>query len=276
MAKIELLMSVMHQKDLSLPKLAKANSDVLVINQCDADWQMQDKVDGNKWRMISTTDRGLSKSRNMAIENAKGDICKLCDDDEILAENYAETIINAYNSLPDADVIIFNLNRINYSMKKPYYKINDIRPAPKFRSYGSPMITFKLHKIISHNIHFNEEFGSGSKFGGGEDNLFINDLRKAGLKIYEHPAIISTIDYGRFGSKWFHGYDEKYFYNLGVFHQYTNSGNIFSNILWGLYLSLKLRREKLNPWKIIKWRLAGSNGYKNGKLSYEEYLTKYK
>lgn len=272
METLELLMSAMHQRDFSLAKTSNVNSDLLIINQCDTNGEVQENIGKNRWRMLSTTERGLSKSRNMAIENATGNICLLCDDDEILADNYPDIILKAYNDLPDADVIVFNLYRINYNMKKKYYSIKEVRLAPQYRSYGSPMITFKLNKIKSKNIHFNEIFGSGSKFGGGEDNLFLSSIREAGLKIYEHPAVIATIDYARYESKWFHGYDNRYFYNLGVFFEYLNPNKPLPNILWGLYHSIKLRREKINPFKIIKWRLAGAKGFREGEMTYEEYI----
>lgn len=272
MKSIEVLMSVMHQNDFSLPKKSNVRGNILVINQCDKDDYIEQQVGKGCWRMISSVQRGLSKSRNLAILNAKGDICKLCDDDETLVDNYEDIIQNAYDELPDADVIIFNLNRINFKMKKSYYRIDSVRLAPKYRSYGSPMITFRLSSIKKHEIQFNEDFGSGSRFGGGEDNLFLEDIRRAGLKIYEYPAVISTIDYSRFESQWFHGYNDKYFYNLGVYSQYIKPNKIFPHIMWGLYQAIKLRREKLNPLKIIKWRLAGAWGYKHGKLSYEEYI----
>ncbi len=272
----ELLMSVMHQKDFFLAEQSQTDSSVLIINQCEVDGAAQEQHGKHLWKMLSTKERGLSKSRNMALQNATGDICQLCDDDEILAPGHMDIVLKAYEELPDADVIVFNLNRINYGMKKSYYRITEVREAPKKRSYGSPMITFRLQSIRKHNISFCEEFGSGSKFGGGEDGLFLADIRKAGLKVYEYPAIIATVDYSRFTSKWFHGYTDKYFYNQGVFHQYTKPNHWLYNVAWGCYLAYKLRRERINVFSILRWQLAGARGYKNGKLSYEEYLEKKK
>ena len=61
--------------------------------------------------MIYTTERGLSKSRNLAIANAKTDICLICDDDEIFVDNYEEIILNAYyenkNVLTEEAIIQF-------------------------------------------------------------------------------------------------------------------------------------------------------------------------
>ena len=60
----------------------------------------------------------------------------------------------------------------------------------------------------SSGICMNEIFGSGSVWGGGEDSLFEADIHKSGLKLYEYPAVIATVDYGN-GSNWFTGYSEK-------------------------------------------------------------------
>ena len=268
----QLLMSAMHQNDFALARQSRVQSDLLLINQTDTEDDSSQQEGPWNWRMISTQERGLSKSRNMALQHAQGMICQLCDNDEILAEHYRETILNAYRELPNADVIVFNVNRINYSMKKSYYRIEGIRPAPFYRTYPSVMITFRRESLLHTGIRFDEQFGSGSCFGGGEDSLLIRDMRRAGLKIFEHPAVIATIDYGRFGSQWFHGYDSKYFYNLGVFAQRSNPGAHLHHLLWALYLCWKLRREKmLNPFQKIYWRYAGMYGYKHGQQSYDEF-----
>ena len=59
--------------------------------------------------MISTTERGLSNSRNMALKYAVGEICILCDNDEIFEDNYETVICKAFERLPDADIIAFSI-----------------------------------------------------------------------------------------------------------------------------------------------------------------------
>lgn len=113
-------MSAMHLKDFDIAYKTGIKSDLLIVNQCDRNDYKEINVEGHLWRMISTTERGLSKSRNMALKHAKGDICLLCDDDELLVKDYYERIINAYLELPKAVAIAFNVNRINNKMKKRY------------------------------------------------------------------------------------------------------------------------------------------------------------
>ena len=148
--KLEFLMSVMRGEDFSIAEKTRIKGDVLIINQCDEDGYEEKQTENGLWRMISVNARGLSKSRNMALDNARGDIVLICDDDEELAEDYKEIILNAYKELPDAAAIVFNINRINYKMKKTYYRISKVRRAPAYRGYSSQMLTVqKSMSIIS-------------------------------------------------------------------------------------------------------------------------------
>ena len=268
--KLEVLMSCMNENDFSIAYRTKIDSDLLIVNQCDVEGYDEINVNGHTWRMISTTERGLSKSRNMSINNARGDICLFCDDDEVLNEGYEKAVLNAYKEQPKASAIVFNLNRINYKMKKTYYRIQKTRKAPFYRSYGSPMLSFRLDHVNKCGVRLNEHFGSGTPWGGGEDNLFQDDMRKCGMKIYENPYEIATIDYGN-GSAWFDGYTEKYFYNLGAFLRYKYSINILLRELRCIYTCYKLRRDKnLSPLAKYRWMHLGMKGIKNN-VTYAQY-----
>lgn len=176
--KIELLMSAMHQTDFSLAYRSQVHSDILIINQCDQNAYQEVKVDGNTWRMISCTERGSAKSRNMALRNSNGELCLFCDDDEKLSENYCDLIQKAYSELHKPAAIVFNVDRINNSMKKTYYRINKVRKAPIWRGYQTPMLMIDREQIIKADIHFNENFGAGAKWGPGEDPLFEYDMNR--------------------------------------------------------------------------------------------------
>ena len=273
--KVEVLMSVMHQENFDIAYKTKINSDLLIINQCDKNDYAEKIVNGHLWRMILTTQRGLSKSRNLALENATGDICLFCDDDEELIDGYEVTILKAFKDLPDATGIVFNVNRINNNLKKSYYIITKIRQTPFYRAYGSPMLAIYRHKIQKAGIKMNEKFGSGTEWGGGEDSLFEHDIRRAGLKLYEYPETIATIDYGT-ASQWFQGYNEKYFYNLGAFCEYRYGKNVFMKEMRKIYSCYRLRREKrINLWMKIQWMNLGAKGIREN-VAYSEFVERRK
>lgn len=272
--KLEVLMSAMHQSDFTLGYKSRVKSDLLIINQCDKEDYEEILVDGYRWRMISTKERGLSKSRNMALHYAKGDICLWSDDDETFSENYAEVIIEAYVETPQAAAVVFNVNRINYSMKKAYYRIQNTREAPKYRGYQSGMLSFKRQDIINAQIQFDEKFGSGTPWGGGEEILFERDIREKGLKIYENPSEIATLDYGG-GSQWFKGYNERYFYNLGAFAFYSRHYKVSLDLIIMVFYQCfyKLRKErKLSPFMKLNWMIRGMKGIKQN-ITYEQYTS---
>ncbi|MDO5552068.1 MAG: glycosyltransferase, partial [Lachnospiraceae bacterium] len=92
---LEVLISCMHQKDLEILRRSRITTDALVINQADSQAVEEIRQGSQRIRMITTTERGLSRSRNMALEHAQGEICLLCDDDEIFKERYEAMIRQA-------------------------------------------------------------------------------------------------------------------------------------------------------------------------------------
>lgn len=92
---INTLISCMHETDHSIVKRSNVQSDVVVVNQCDRNSIEEFDFTNNTGekchcKYINTTERGLSCSRNMAIQNGWGDICLICDDDEHLSDDYPE------------------------------------------------------------------------------------------------------------------------------------------------------------------------------------------
>lgn len=214
--KVEVLISCMHQKDYSIIKNSNIQTDVVVVNQCDEDSRKEFDFHNDRNELchalfINTKERGLSKSRNMALKNSRGDVCLICDDDENLSDSAVENIKEAYRNNPDAGCVTFALDRKDFPTIYPL--------KPKKLSYkmilqtSSQQISFKRNQIIDKLICFDEKMGSGTKNGGGEENKFLLDCRRKGIKMYYSPDIIATINKGE--SQWFHGYTDKYMRNQG-------------------------------------------------------------
>lgn len=213
--KLEVLISCMHQKDASIIQRTNIQSDVLVINQCDEnkveEFDFKNKKGENcHARIIYTQERGLSKSRNMAIRNAKGDICLLCDDDELFEDDYVQTIIRAFEENPKTAVITFLVllpNKNKYASKE-----KNIGYIGAMRAH-SVEIAFRRKSILDKGICFDELMGSGTGNGGGEEIKFLFDCLSNGLKIRYCPTKIASV--AQTDSKWFDGFTNKYFLNRG-------------------------------------------------------------
>lgn len=257
--KLELLISCMHQKDASIIARSNVNSDVVVINQCDVD-KNEDFNFSNKngvsykARMISTTERGLSRSRNMAIRISTGDICLLCDDDEYFEDDYAQSVIKAFEDNPQADVITFLVllpNKTNYSSKE-----KNIGYIGAMKSH-SVEIAFRRKSILDQGICFNESMGSGTGNGGGEEIRFLFDCLRKGLKIKYCPIKIASVS--QTDSKWFDGFTNKYFLNRG----WSNRRLLGLPLAWcyALYFSVKNYPKYHSDntfWNALYYQLKGT------------------
>jgi glycosyltransferase involved in cell wall biosynthesis len=214
--KINVLISCMHEKDTNIIQRSNIQTDVVVVNQCDKDcieeWDFINKQ-GQQChaKFINTTERGLSRSRNMAIANSWGDICLICDDDEYLHDGYERLILQGYSEIPSASLIAFSLNRKDLTKHYPV----EVRSL-KFRQIlktSSQQLTFRKKDLEEKRIRFDVNLGSGTGNGGGEENKFQLDFKRKGLKIYYHPNCIATVNPGE--SQWFHGYTPDYFTTWG-------------------------------------------------------------
>lgn len=215
---INVLISCMYQNDTSIIAKTNIQTDVVVVNQCDRD-EIQEFDFTNRMgnschaKIVNTTQRGLSRSRNMAIENAWGDICLLCDDDEKLEDDYEKIIKEAYKHQTDRSVILFIVERKDLPKGKKYPDNERKVDFKQILQSSSVQVTFKRDIIREKNIQFDILLGSGSGNGGGEDNKFLIDARKANLGIYYVPQIIGAVMPGK--SLWFKGFTKQYMIDRG-------------------------------------------------------------
>lgn len=211
---IEVLISCMHRntvedvKDLILR--TKVTTHCVVVSQCDHNEYYED----DKTKIIFTTERGLSKSRNLAISYANNSsICLICDDDEILSDGYQEIIERSYLENPKASLITFSLNRLDIDNGKNYPKKNGILKFKQVLRTSSQQISFKKSAVLDSNISFDVKMGSGTGNGGSEEIKFILDFYRKKQKILYCSDVIATIIPGE--SQWFKGFTSEYIQNLG-------------------------------------------------------------
>lgn len=210
---LQVLVSTMHQKDYSLLQKMNIQSDAIVINQGDSSgiYEFENQKSQIKW--VDTTERGLSRSRNEALRKATKEICLLSDDDLEYVPHYKEIITEAFINNPKADIIVFQVEGIERRFKKY---------TPKKRNIGflnamkisSVEIAFKLQSIRDKNLDFDELFGAGAKYPMGEENIFLSEALKCGLKIVYVPAKIANLHMGN--SCWFKGFNKEYLMSRGA------------------------------------------------------------
>lgn len=176
---LEILISTMNRNSLDFLEVMFQNNtlsefQILVINQTIENRIILSKEP--KIRVINSFEKGLSKSRNLAIANAIGDICLLADDDVIYLKGFEKLILKAYASHENTDLITF---KTLTTENKPYStypkKTNNLKDFIKY--VLSIEITFKRLSVLNSGINFNENFGLGATFEDSENYIFLTDLK---------------------------------------------------------------------------------------------------
>lgn len=267
--KIEVLVATMNQVDLSKYSEMNIQSDVLFANQADKFNFISEKINGNTVKMITTQNKGVGQNRNMSLLYATGEICMFSDEDIVYVDGYQQLVKNAFSLLPDADIIIFNIESLNDKRQlKSIKKISRVRMLNCFR-YGAPAIVFKRESVFKKNIFFTHLFGGGARYSAGEDSLFLRDALQKGLKIYAFPCKIA---YARQeNSSWFNGYNGNYFFSKGA---WIAAAFPFAKYLLLIYFIFKFTNEsEIGCLEMCKTMLAGMAAFNNG-VSYGEWQKK--
>lgn len=194
---LEILLATMNRTDMdfidkSIINLVHHHSSVslLVINQC-ISVPPTLSVSTNKIRIISVGESGLSRSRNLALREAVGDICLIADDDCMFYENTCDIILNNHIKYNDA-VITFCLNdRHSERRFKKYFPITFRNNKFTIGRISSCEITFKRKNLVEKGISFNNDFGLGAKYGlGGEENILLAECLDKNLTCRFIPEVI--------------------------------------------------------------------------------------
>ncbi|OEJ98984.1 hypothetical protein A8C32_07320 [Flavivirga aquatica] len=191
---LEILISTMNRVSLSFledmflyNKIEDLN--ILIINQTEKGRELISEF--KNIRVINSYDKGLSKSRNLAIKNATGSICLIADDDVEYVENFQEIIIDTFCRLKDVSIVEFKIDTFTGENYKNYSKKSRKLSKKRYiRGVSSIEIAFKREDIIKNNIAFNSFFGLGSFFPSGEEYLFLKEVLNKNLRIYFENRVI--------------------------------------------------------------------------------------
>ncbi|HQE33833.1 MAG TPA: glycosyltransferase family 2 protein [Flavobacterium alvei] len=189
---LEILIATKNRNNLDFlvqmfPFTSFSNFNILIINQSS---ENQLSSDFEKVRVINVDEKGLSKSRNLAIKNATKKICLIADDDVVYFPNFDTEIITAFNQNPKASIITFNHQRIG--KKEPHNRSKKVysHSQKTIENVCSIEIGFQLNAIKNNNICFDENFGLGSYFETAEEYLFLLAAIKLKLNVIFSPFVI--------------------------------------------------------------------------------------
>ncbi len=262
MGSVTVLLSAMglREADPILEKLHIRGSSV-IINQCGR--VQREYIPEKDCLFICSDEKGLSKSRNIALREALflgKEICIFCDNDVLYEDGYEELIEKAFDRNPDSDILVFFVERPE--RHEPVYKTERRLDCLHAMKIFSPEIAFRLSGIRKAGLKLDTLFGAGARYGMGEENIFLFDALKAGLKITYVPIrIAGTVENE---SSWFKGYTAEFFKNRGA--GYYRMSPVF---YFPLCLQFAVRKRG-----IYKDSLGFFAALRNMKEGKKDYLTR--
>lgn len=260
--KVQILVATMNQTDYSLLDKLNIQTDAVIVNQHDHySYQVLD-YNGHRIEWICVNERGLSRSRNLALSKATGDICLLVDDDEQLRAGYPDIIRGAFSFYPNADIIAFNIDSIGNKSTRYYNKVNKKLHRYNAMRYGSARIAFRRQRVMKEQIGFATLFGAGSFFSSGEDSIFLSHCFNKRLRVYAWSEVIADIEDEEGTSSWFTGYNKKYFVDKGAV--YAAMTKYFA-VAYCLYFAIRHKNRYSNTAsfkQVMQWMLEGITMYR--------------
>lgn len=241
---VEILISTMNQNSLDFlvpmfPFLHFSNFRILIINQTQIGKKLESEY--ANIRVVNSFEKGLTTSRNLALENAAGKILVIADDDVVYQQGFVAKIINAYNQFPDAATINFCAVKSDGSLIKNYPKHSKTN-LNAFDIFNTSSIEMTLNKSIldKTRINFDKNFGLGGIFEMGEEAIFLFDLKSKKQQLVFEPKVI--VQHPELTSSSKKSIEEKYYIQGALY-----TGIFKSNYIYWIFVKLffDLKQSKI-------------------------------
>lgn len=155
-----------------------------------------------KAKIIDLVGKGVAKSRNAAIENAKGTYLIFADDDITFSEAGLQKLVEYFDTHPDCAIIMAQTVDETGVLRKTYPS----KPHSLTRFNSAKAATYemmvRLDAIREKGLTFDEHFGAGAENFLGDEYIFIADALKKGLKGVFLPVVVAIHPKESSGSTW--------------------------------------------------------------------------
>lgn len=231
---------------------------LLIINQTSENKLLVSDVPNI--RVINAFERGLSRSRNLAIQHAIGDICLLADDDVVYLEGFENKIMEAFKLYPEAALIHFKAKNFKGDDFRKY-PIKDCKHNLKtIRGMSSIEMAINRKLILNKKITFDVRFGLGAPFPTAEESLFCRNILKQNGLIYFNNAFIVAHSEHNSGRKLG---DDEIVYARGALNYYKYKKLAYFWIVRYVYFLVKNKYIKFSDvFEKVKLALKGIKDFK--------------
>ena len=152
---LEVLVATMQQADLSLVERMNLYQNAVIANQCGQWSYAESQSESYRIRMLSSNTKGVGINRNLALQLAEADILLFADDDIVYYDSDLQPVIDAFNQLPDADVIFFaiDMTRNGEVFDRRRHGCRRLHLWNSLR-YGACRMAIRREAVVKHRLSF--------------------------------------------------------------------------------------------------------------------------
>ncbi len=262
---IEILISTMNQTNFDFLETMFLFSDyhkytILIVNQTSENKLLIS--DNEQIKVLNVFEKGLSKSRNLALANATKPLVIFTDDDVVFQQKFRKKIIKAFNSKSAHDGFRFQFLNSQGNLAKKYPKTDQAKLSNfEILNTSSVELVFKRERLLATHLQFDENFGLGTHFFMGEEAIFVSDGIKKGLKIGFMPE--KLLSHAQHSTSHKTSISDVYFVQSAVFYRIFGKMQLFW-IALKLFFDLKQSKIALSEVSyLFKQAQKGKKAYVN-------------
>jgi len=198
--------------------------------------------------VIQIEGKGLSKSRNAAIQNCKTKYALIADDDLTYFNNSFEIILTKFQQNSDLALAAFKIKTPENNPKYKKYPDFSYNIKENRHWLSSAEIAFDVEKIRAANIKFDERFGLCADIPRGEEQIFVKDVINNNLQAIYFPEEIVLHNFESSGKKMT---SKKYYFcegaiqsRKGVIEKYPKNIKHFYYFCKGILYERKSKKQQ--------------------------------
>lgn len=201
--RLEVLIATMNRNSLDfLTEMFQYNDiskcHILIINQTTKEYILNSSQ--SNIRVVNSFEKGLSNSRNLALQNTNAKYALIADDDVVFEKDFQNIILEAFDTYSQATLITFKAKDFNGNTYRNYLPNSQRHNLKSIKGVISWEIAINITKLQS---KFDTLFGLGAEFETSEEYLFARDivLKQQEAYFYNmfivgHPVFNSGKDLG--------------------------------------------------------------------------------
>ncbi|HHF2852442.1 TPA: glycosyltransferase [Vibrio diabolicus] len=170
--------------------------DSYVLTESIKEW-LESRVD---FLYYSSSDSGLSKSRNLALSKSFSDVVVFCDDDVSYVNEAFDIIKSSFDG--NVDIATFKVKTPDGLDFKKYNSNAFVHTNKTIFKVSSIEVAAKRESIMKKEVKFDERFGLGTQLPASEENIFLLDCFNKGLNLKYFPKTINLHPIESSGRDW--------------------------------------------------------------------------